>query len=310
MSEEIVNESASEEMVSTEDEGHGETEEQVHDDTNEDVEETEDSVEVEEQSEEEPVSEVDEMSRMYKTIVNGIEQEISVADLIKNHQLKEASYKKFQEAAEKEKQVEAFKQAISENPIDVMKQVGMDEQMIKEYIFKEASRLLDEDEMPEEERRLKALEEENRRFKEQEEQRLKQEEERLYQESVEREMKSYEEQFMKALESESIPSSPDAIRDMATIMAQALEYGVDMSIEDAASYYKEQQNQRLSSMLGGLSGEQLSSYLPKEAADKIRQNDIKKLKNPAPKKSLPKSEPTKKQPKQSMADFFDSLGKS
>ena len=257
--------------------------------------------------EEEAAEEVDPATQMYRLTVDGQDIEVSLQDMAQDYQLKAASHKRFQEASQLEK---ASKQAIEDlnkDPVKAMKDLGWNRESIKDYFYAQAKAMLEEDGMSEEE--VKAKEElselETLRAEKaaREDADKSAEDVRLQNEAI----VNYNKAFTEELSKQSIPSTPHAVQRMAQIMHDALAAKYEISVPEAAAYYKEEQAAIVKHQLGDLKGEQLIKVLGKEAADKIRKQDLANLKNPAPSGNPPEQKPSKKSTHFSGMDFFENL---
>jgi hypothetical protein len=258
---------------------------------------------------EEEESADDFMGQRFILTVDGQDIEVTGEDLVTDYQLKKASYKRFQEAAEVEKSAKAAIDMLRNDPFSGMKQLGMDEEEIKDHYFTMARKLLEEEKMPEEEKERRKKETRLEELERKEKEREEQERTKAEQQAVEAEMENYNRQFSEALKNQQIPATPHAIGRMAQIMKLALDSKYDMSVKEAAAQYREEQMEVLKHQLGDLPGDQLVSLLGKETADKIRRHDVSKIKNPQPKNPPKQAEQKKKSrtPKQSLQEYLDSL---
>jgi len=287
------------------------TEEQSEDEGEEQPEATaEESDEQESKGEEvegDPKEEDDvDTQQMYRIKSNGEEFDVSLEDLVDNFQLKKASHDRFQQAAQREKEMDKFVEFVKENPLEGLKAMGMQGEGLRQFFYETAKQMLEEDGMPEEQKKALEQERELERYKQEAEERAQKDQTSQEQQAQEAAMKDYETKFTAALDSEAVPATPQAIQRMAQIMHTSLNNNYDMSVEQAAAYYKEEQAELIRSQLGNLSGDQITRILGQDAADKIRKNDIANVKNPAGKKDPAPAPKQKAPPKRSMSDWFDS----
>lgn len=292
---------------STEAEMPGESSEEITEDGGIDDANNDESMEESEESEaEEPVQE---QPSVYKTIIDGQEVEVTLDELLGGYQKARASNKRFQEASALAKRAAEERDRLKDDPVQALRDAGLDMEDIKQIIYANAQKLLDEDdeensltEDQKENRRLKA---ENERFKAEQEAIAKAQEDEASKSEQSKLEAEIESEFISTLESEGIKPSPQAIIRMAQLMSIAANNNYDMSTKEAAEYYKEEQADSLASQLGGLSPDALEALLGKDAVDQLRRHSISKVKNPAPKKGPPKEAKPKKQKPMSMEDFFN-----
>jgi hypothetical protein len=302
MSEEITSEVQNIDSTDGEGEASQEIEGEVIENTDEGVEESA-TEEVEESLPEEQPGD-----QLYKTIIDGQEYEVTLDELLGGYQRARSSNQRFQEASALSKRAAEERALLKEDPVKALKELGLEMGDIRELIYSHASKLLDEEEqensLTPEQKRLREVEAENQRLREAEEERQREREEREKLEAQAEMERQIENEFIETLESESIEVTPHAIQRMATLMFNAAQNNYDMTTKEAAAYYREEQAEFLNNQLGGLSAEQLESLLGKEAIDQLRKHNISKIKNPAPKRDLPKEEKKQKPKKVSMEDFF------
>ena len=301
---------ASEQFDSTESEGD-EASQEVETEENDEVSEgvEADAEDSEEPKEEDGAEEEVDLKQMYRVEVNGESFEVPLEELVTGYQLKRASYDKFQEAARLKSSVEQFVAHLQENPIEGLKTLGYDEGSLKELVYSTARKMLEEDGLPEEKKKEREREKELERLRAEKEALEKEQQTQQMQVAQKRAMEEYNKAFTKALESSSVPATPAAIKRMAQIMHTSLSNGYDMTVDEAASFYKEEQAEIIRTQLGGLSGEQLNRILGKEQADKMRKENISKIKNPTSKsKNLPKKSVKSKATREgSLSEFLSSL---
>ena len=315
MSEESMGSDVAEGFDSTEGESLGESSEEIItdeggiDDSGDEIQESD---EVEEMDESDSVDgESKSEPKYYKTIVNGREELVTLDQLISERQKARAASEKFQQAAALAKQAEERELLLKENPVEAMIAAGMSKQEIKQVLYEQAMALLEEDEeeakITPEERRIRELEEENRKFREMQEQKEKERREQEEAEEIRKHEAELETEFVTALETTGVTPTPDAIQRIASLMYVAATNNYDMSAQEAAEIYQEEQMEIISNMLGGLEPEQLEKRLGKEAINKLRKYNISKIKNPVSKRqSPPKKEKSKADTLRSMEDFFNS----
>jgi hypothetical protein len=104
--------------------------------------------------------------------------------------------------------------------------------------------------------------------------------EQKHTEDVQRHQAAYEQKIIKALDTGGIPKTEAAVARMADYLMTAAEHGIDLSPEELVQQVRRDYLRDISHVLGGASGEQLMEFLGEENAKKLREADLKRLKNP------------------------------
>lgn len=216
--------------------------------------------------------------RLHKVVVDGQELEVDDDELRKGYQLRTASQKRFQEAAQKYKEIEEFTkkfpEAIKQNPKAVFEKFGIDFRTLAEdYLYGE----LEREKMSPERRELEEYKaREAQREREAQEREAREQEERLSVEA-ERAREQYEKSFVTALESQGLPRTTETVRRMAHATKLALDAGYDLSVEDAARAVRESFIQEQQELYGTLEGSALLSALGEPLLKKIRAAEIARI---------------------------------
>lgn len=271
---------------------------------------TEDTQETESKDSEESTDESTEdvaAPEQFKLERNGQVYYKTMAELIKENQLAESSYEKFQDAAKERKEAESIRASLAKDPLGALIGSGLSEAEAKEILFANAITLMNEENLPEpekqalvEQRKNEALEKELAAYKQAAE-------EQTTAAQQAKEEQAIQDEFMGVMKAENIPFTPHAVQRMASIIMAHESNNVSITAKDAAMIYRDEQTSGVQAYVKGLSGKQLTEIFGSDVADKIRKDSIAKLKNPAP-TSNPGTE-TKAPPKEkeSMTDFFQNL---
>lgn len=208
------------------------------------------------------------------------EEEIDLDDdeyLTRQLQLSKAAQKRMAEAAQLQKEVEAFVADLRKNPRKVLSDpnVGVDiKKMIQEYIDEEIANSQKTPEQIEKEKleaELKALREE--REKEKEEGRRK-ELERIKQESYER----YETQMIQAIESTNLPKKAYVVNKVADYLIAGLQQGIDLNPKDVMPLVEEEIREDLRDMISSAPDEVVEALIGKDVFNRIRKKNLQKAK--------------------------------
>lgn len=250
--------------------------------------------EVTEESSEAVEETVAEIIQKYTVNVSGRQEEVTVDDMIKNYQTMRASNDKFQSAATKEKETRKLVEDLAKDPIGAMAEAGYTSDQIKDYIYGQAERYLSRAEETEEQKELRELKE----FKEGVELQRVEAEEKSKTAAAQTELDStsaeIESEYVAALEANSIPSDPNAIRGIAQIQLNGLKNGYDIPIEEAAQIYDEERREYINSMFDNMDTDTVLSYLGKDRMKEVRSKDLEKIKTKSPtEKTISRDKPTK-----------------
>lgn len=261
--------------------------------------------------------------QLYELKIDGEVVQVTLDEMTALAQKGKASTKKFQEAAQLQKQIAAEKAAIQAalqgKPEDLfalkMKAGNMSKDQYREWVIQQALQIAEEEEMSPEERER----EEMRRRLEEYERKEKEAEEAKKNQAFEAEKEKYREEFssqiMDAINNGGLEPDPLTIRKVASVLESSI--GVDgqmsISVADAVEYVKEQDGSALINYINSLDEDKLMKVLGNDRLGKLRAKDISKLQNPeAPIQSEDStsqpSSPKKKKEKISAKDFWASRG--
>jgi hypothetical protein len=251
--------------------------------------------------------------RKYKVKIDKEEREVDEEELIRNYQLRQASDKRFKEASEKEKLVEAILQMAKTDPKKALSHpaIGLDPRKLAEEWLaadleeelmdpkeKELKKLRSE--KAEIERQLKAREEEERSIKEQEQ--------------VAAYRAEYTKDIEAAVKASGLPYNVGVVNRVRDYMLQALEGGQpDIKASDIMPYVKKDFEADIKALFSASPAELMAEILGEEGLKKIRTWDMARLKNPGGKapKEQAAFDKTRKQEaaKKTLTtrDYFESL---
>jgi len=241
---------------------------------------------------------------IYTVKVNGEEVEVSEDELVNNYQLSKASQAKFNEASKMRKESDTLMKLLTEDPFYVLEQMNVDVGSLAE---KYLSQRINYESLTEDQRELfdakqKLAQMENVQ---------KQSHEREMQGQVEAARDEYVTRIDTALTAAELPTNDFTSRRMAYYLKEALtsqdpdvQALTDADIVEIveADYINE---------LKSFNPTKIEQLLGKEVADKIRKNDIKKVKrargNPAARKASVVPKAASKQKEMSWEEYQDYL---
>lgn len=220
------------------------------------------------------------VTKTFKVKVDGSEREVDEATMIRNYQLAEASNKRFQDAAKKEKQIQAQIEKLKSDPWAAMKEFGMDPREAAEAYL---AAQLEEEMMDPRDRELRDLKKENSQFKQTESEKKKQADQMRMQEMTAKAQESLQQEFIGAIQATGLKPSYATVRRMAALMHDAGANGVDLTADQAAQIISEELSGDVSDHLSAYDdAESLAQLLGPERLKKLREWELSKLKNPAP----------------------------
>jgi hypothetical protein len=274
----------------------------------------------EQQTPEEAIEEViEDFEQIWKTKkgketlkVNGKSRDIQdYNDLKRLAQLGLAANEKFQQASEKIKQAEAIVELLQTNPEKALEKLGFNvRDMAEEYLKNELQREV----LTDEQRKLLDME---RKLAEYEaDKKAKEEDEKASR--ISELQRHYEtelsDKIIKTIETYKLPRSERTISRIAEKLYVALENGYEIDPMDLGPLVKQEIDEELRGMYGTLDVEAMLSILGEDNLKKIREHELKKVKQKAPQDpikttqvaSVQAEEPQSKSRK-AARDFFKEL---
>lgn len=214
--------------------------------------------------------------RKFKVKVDNQELEVSEADLIRNYQKGIAADKRFNEASQMHKQAEEFIGLLRSNPMKVLTdpRLSIDMKKIAEDYVYEQYQL---EQMTPEQREAREMKERLTRYEQEEKARKEQEEAKRAQELTDKWTQNYTKDIMTAIEKSGLPRSEHTVRRMAYYMHQSLKNGLGLTAIDVVDLVRNDYNTEIKSLLGGLDGDVLLSFVGDDLARKIQKHDIQRL---------------------------------
>lgn len=195
----------------------------------------------------------------------------------KEHQ-REAN-KRFQEGQAARKQAEEFVNMMR-NPeafFETARKLGHDPRDLAEkYLVNQ----LQEEMMDPRDKELKEAKEKLRRIDELERMQREERDRQLHKTLEAKYAKDYNDQFVSALKETGLPATKGTVAEMAKYIGRSAQMGFKMSAQEAAQLVMEDIRAAQTALIGNSDGEMLLKLLGEQVANKIREADMKKLKNP------------------------------
>lgn len=247
--------------------------------------------------------------RLYKVKVNGEEKEVSEDELIRGYSKGAGADKAFHEASMTKKQVNALIQRLQEDPFGVLSdpRLGVDvRKAAEEYLFKQ----LQDEMLPEEQRKLKAAEKELAELKEFKQKQV----EAAKQYQMAQLEKHYADQFsnqiIQAVETSGLPKNERTVSRIAYYMSEGLKRGLNLKPEMVIPLVKEDMEAEFKAHFSGMNPDQIAQFLGEDKLKAVREHDLSRLKNPAqPAAKKTTQENRSEQPKKRMkiSEHFENL---
>lgn len=216
--------------------------------------------------------------KKYKVKVDGKDAEVTEDELIRGYAHMTAANKKFQEAAMTRKQAEEFIGMLKTNPLKVLKdpRLGHDaRKLAEEFLVEEMQKEL----MTPEQKELYEAKEKLRANEEKEKSETKQKEEAQLAELTAKYTEEYSKDIVSALKTSGLPQTEHTVKRMAYYMHQALLKGYELKAADVVSLVREDFKTESKSLLDQLDGATLLEFLGDNAAKKLADFNLAKLKS-------------------------------
>lgn len=218
--------------------------------------------------------------KKYKVKVDGEEIEVTEDVLVRDYQIRKASDKRFQEAAELDKRNQTLLKKIKDPQglVEFLTAFGLDPDRLAEERI--AARL-EYEMMTPEQKQIFELRQKNSMYEAQQKQaqaaRQREEEEKLNSRHADNLQKSI---IASLDETGDLPKTPETIRLIVKHMRTLTENGVMVEPRDVLDLVREELSGLNRNIVSKMTPEQLLKYLGKEKLDEYRQWELSKLKNP------------------------------
>lgn len=187
-----------------------------------------------------------------------------------------------------------FVELLKNNPAELLKRAGHDP---KKFSEKYLTEIIEEELMPEEQRRTLALQ----REKEDLERQLQEERTRQQQIQMdymtEQHKKEISSKIIEELDANDVPKTPDVVRRIGYYMMRATQQNIDVPVKRIVALVKTDLEKMNQEIFDNLSDDQLFAFLGESRTKRIRQMELQKIKRPQPFQSSPKNEQVPKKTK-------------
>jgi hypothetical protein len=243
----------------------------------------------------------------FKVKVDGVEKELTADELVRDYQLREASQKRFQQAAEMSKQAQAQMEALQfarENPIEFFRATGVN---AKEFAEKVLLQELEESMLSPEERELRDLRNYKNKIDQEQKSQLaiKQEQQRLALE--EQTAQEIENEILEVLTTSNLKPTPRNIAKCAEYLLASLdEKGNRMHARDAFQRVQTNTRKEVAEHIADLTPEEMEQQFPEFYKKLLAHSANKgKVSLPVPFNKTAQSEQKTKQ--QSYSSFWNDV---
>lgn len=219
-------------------------------------------------------------SKMYKLVIDGVEEEVNETELVKMAQKSKAADKKFSESAQIRKEAAQLVKMLREDPEAVLADpaiLGSSDKVLELAQKILARKIEDEQKSPEVLRAEKAereLEQYRKEKKDSEERRQQEEYERMISEQE----VQLEEQISEAISASGLPKSPILLKRMADVMISAAENDKDISPKQAMNIVKREMTKDLKEYFDLSPDEVLEELLGDNNIKRLRKRQLAKAK--------------------------------
>jgi len=217
--------------------------------------------------------------KKYKLQVDGqeMEAEIDLNDdeaVRKELQMSRAAKKRMGEAqAEKKKAFEIIK-AFESDPESMLKRLGPKGREIAEkYLLAQ----INEEMLSPAEKELRDLKNENETYKQKEAREKAEREAKISAQKEYEFAQSFQNTIIQALEKSGMPKTPTHIKNLARLMSQNLDLGLDLSPQELADEWARERAQDYSTEFKDMSADQFVKLYGQDMANRLRKHAIKEL---------------------------------
>ena len=194
-------------------------------------------------------------------------------------------------ARQQEKLVKEIAEMIQTNPFELLKRAGYDpRQLAEEYL----TQAIEEDMLPENEKELRRVRQEKEELERQYREELTRREQEQMDVAIQQAQQEISNNIIDALESSSLPKSPEVVKRIANYMLIAEQKGINVNPKQVIPLVEEDFRNLNAQILKSLDPTKRISYIGEDLLKQIRQDDLARLKTSQSQSS--QSVPKSKQP--------------
>ena len=191
-------------------------------------------------------------------------------------------------ARQQEKLVKEISEMIQTNPFELLKRAGYDpRQLAEEYL----TQAIEEDMLPENEKELRRVRQEKEELERQYREELTRREQEQMDVAIQQAQQEISNNIIDALESSSLPKSPEVVKRIANYMLIAEQKGINVNPKQVIPLVEEDFRNLNAQILKSLDPTKRISYIGEDLLKQIRQDDLARLKTSQSQtsQSVPKS---------------------
>jgi hypothetical protein len=191
-------------------------------------------------------------------------------------------------ARQQEKLVKEIAEMIQTNPFELLKRAGYDpRQLAEEYL----TQAIEEDMLPENEKELRKVRYEKEELERQYKEELSRREQEQMDVAIQQAQQEISNNIIDALESSSLPKSPEVVKRIANYMLIAEQKGINVNPKQVIPLVEEDFRNLNAQILKSLDPTKRISYIGEDLLKQIRQDDLARLKTSQSQssQSVPKS---------------------
>ena len=194
-------------------------------------------------------------------------------------------------ARQQEKLVKEIAEMIQTNPFELLKRAGYDpRQLAEEYL----TQAIEEDMLPENEKELRKVRYEKEELERQYKEELSRREQEQMDVAIQQAQQEISNNIIDALESSSLPKSPEVVKRIANYILIAEQKGINVNPKQVIPLVEEDFRNLNAQILKSLDPTKRISYIGEDLLKQIRQDDLARLKTSQSQSS--QSVPKSKQP--------------
>lgn len=219
-------------------------------------------------------------SEMFEVKVNGRTVKMSRQEVLDHASMSHAANDKFNEAKKLRQEYEKTQARVKTDFMEYITDpsLGLTKEQIRDRIEKWYNKEFIEPEgLTPEQRRVKSIEEENRRFKEEKEEEMKRLAKQAEDNETNQQREYFQQQIIEALEKSNLPKTKDTVQKMAFFMRQNLINGWDAPLDMVIRQVKDERLSSIRHEVQNSTAEQLIETFGEELVNKIRTHDLQKL---------------------------------
>ena len=212
------------------------------------------------------------MARMFRVTVDGQEREVDEKELLRGYAHAQAANKRMEDASMTRKEAEQVLRIFKENPREAFKMLGTDARKFAEQVINdelsEALLTPEQRELRDYKSKVEKYESESRKAKEDYDREQMEAEFTKYQENIQSEI-------IDVLATAKLPQTQRTVSRIAYYMEAALNAGYNVTPKDVVSQVRDDYKAEMDALLGGLSDDELETYLGANHYRRIAKSTVK-----------------------------------